>query len=322
MTAWRSGALALFLTATACEAPPVAEGGLCLSDGACPPSQMCREGQCAATCLSGSVCQTAAPLIGGISVIEVTTSGEEPTLTAQALFLAPTSDGIDESHTLAGSDCVLLPLTDAPETCGLSAGVITLEGAILAPSPGVADGAATEATLEPVTAEGGNEYEIVVDASARLAPSGTLVAVAAGAQVPAFTGQVAVPAPLLGALGAYRPDEGRLVATWEPGDSPQLVLRLSGPPSAEVEAARAALTTPTSQVKPDSQGEPRARTVVCPARDEAGTIVVPASVLAVFTPGPIEVTLVRSGLSFVALPEGDVMVRAAREVRMETQIVR
>lgn len=321
MTAWRFGALALFLTAAACEAPPAPEGGLCQSDGACPPSQMCREGQCAATCLSGSVCQTAAlPLIGGLSLIEVSGTGAEPTLTAQALFLSPTNDGIDESHTLAGSDCVLLPLAGAGDTCGLSAGVITLEGAILAPSLGVTDGAAAEAKLEPVAAAAGKEYAAVVDSAAHLAASGTLVAHAAGDEFPAFTGQVAVPAPLVGALADFRSDGAQLVATWEPGDAPQVVLRLTGPPSAEVEAARAALT---AKIKPDSlDDEPRARTVVCPARDEAGTIVVPASVLAAFTPGPIDVALVRSTLSFVALPEGDVMVRAAREVRMETHIVR
>lgn len=324
MSRWNLGALALLVTVAACEAAPAEDGVLCQTDSACPASQMCRDGQCAATCLSGSVCQTAAlPLLGGLSLVEVTLAdGEQPTLTAEALFLGPNNDGIDESHALAGSDCVLLPLLDAHDTCGLSAGVITIEGAILTPSKDHADGAADEASLEPVTTDGGKEYQPIVAGEARLAASGTLIARAPGDEFPAFVGQVGVPAPLIGALAAFRAEGGspRVIATWEPSTASQVVLRLTGPPSADVEAARAALT---SKISTESlSDEPRSRTVVCPARDEAGVLVVPASVLKVFTPGRLELSLVRSSMGFVSLPAGDVMVRAAREVRMETDVTR
>ena len=315
MKVWKRGVLALVLLVAACDAAVVEPGGLCQTDSACPASQICRDGQCAATCLSGTVCQTAlVPLVGGLSIIEVLAlDSQAPVLNAEALFLGPDQEGLDESHALAGTDCVLLPPPEEQTTCGLSAGTITIDGAILTSGDGAADQAAAEAVLEPVDGAGGKEYQQAVGAEARLAPTGTLTARAVGDQVPPFEGSVAVPPPLEDVVVAARMQNGtsRLVVSWAPGSASQLVLRLTGAPAADIDARTSALITTIDPVATDE----RARTVLCPARDEAGSIVVPASVLSAFTPGPIDVSLVRSTLGYVTLPDGDVLVRAAREVR-------
>lgn len=317
MTEWKRGALALLTLVAACEAAPVEPGGFCQTDSACPPSQICRDGQCATTCLSGTVCQSAlVPLLGGLSIVEVTDPGvEAPTLTAEALFLAPGKKGLDESHGLAGTDCVLLPPAEEAQSCGLSAGVITIGGAILGPGDAPADQGSGAAVLQPVDGDAGQEYLTDVD-GARLASSGTLTATAEGAEVPAFVGTVAVPPPLVDVVVTVRDQGGpRLVAEWEPDSASQLVLRLTGAPAADIDARASALT---SRIR--TEDELRSRTVVCPARDEAGTIVVPPSVLSLFTPGLLDVSLVRSTLSYVSLPDGDIMVRAARQVRADALV--
>jgi hypothetical protein len=268
--------LALALVAGCEEVSKPAQEAQCASSAECPAAQVCSGGECVATCLAGPLCPSADHASGALRIAETDEDGGAIDVAVLAAF-APAGAADGAPMAIGGTDCIAVPADPAQRHGALSAGTIHVDGALA--------GSSEPLGLEPTSETGQVVYANGAPVGSRLAHSGTIAASAEGADFPPFDVEVPVPAPIAGfavateALVWGEPFE----VEWIPTNASQMVLMATGP-AHDPELGRL--------------------TVVCPARDEAGRLALPAAVSQWFAPGPIEMSLERRAVVVQTLDGG------------------
>ena len=252
--------------------------GLCESHGDCPPTQVCSNGgTCEVTCLTSSVCASNATLSGALTVETLLADGlGAVSIRAEASFI-PTEDLSDPSvAAVPGTECRLLPRSQMELPPGLSVGPITIS---CAKEEAEASDAAILNPTDPQ--DSGIVYGAEISEQLPLNANHPIHIEAAGNRTGDFSVGIVTP-PALEDISFEIHDTNTEFSArtirWAPGFSSQIVLT--------VEPFR----EPTAENESDLM-------LVCPARDEAGSIHLPGNALAALEADDIVIALTRRNLT-------------------------
>jgi hypothetical protein len=252
--------------------------GLCESHAGCPPTQICSAaGACEVTCLTSSICASNASISGALTVETLHTDALAPvSIHAAAAFLA--TDTVPEATVAAvpGTECRLIPRSQMQLPAGLSVGPITI--ACAKETAGASDATILNPT-DP--GESGTMYEAEISEQLPLNTNHPIQIHASGELGGDFSVGLVTPEALENIAFVIHDTDDELSArtiSWTPGTSSQVVL----------------MATPVR-----STAEPVADDLVlmCPARDEAGSIHVPADALSALDADDIHFALSRRNLT-------------------------